>query len=122
MERPGPEATAASGSGLRAASGVQPLGPQPRPEGAAMVLRRRGLGGLTRLADRQADLELLLDLRRPTRGLFRQWSRCRGGTISRAELKSSLDPVRRAVEGLLLRGRFSGHPRYLGDSCLGSFA
>jgi hypothetical protein len=39
------------------------------------------------------------DLRRPTRGRFRQWSRCRDGTISRAELKSSLEPVRGAVEG-----------------------
>ncbi len=54
------------------------------------------------------------DLLRPTRELFRQWSRCRDGTISRAELKCSLDPVRRAVEGLLLRGLFSGHPRLVG--------
>jgi transposase len=54
------------------------------------------------------------DLLRPTRELFRQWSRCRDGTISRAELKSSLDPVRRAVEGFLLRGLFSGHPRLVG--------
>jgi hypothetical protein len=54
------------------------------------------------------------DLLRPTRELFRQWSRCRDGTISRAELKSILEPVRRAVEGLLLRGLFSGHPRLEG--------
>jgi transposase len=54
------------------------------------------------------------DLLRPTRELFRQWSRCRDGTISRAELKDSLEPVRRAVEGLLLRGLFSGHPRLVG--------
>jgi len=54
------------------------------------------------------------DLLRPTRELFRQWSRCRDGTVSRAELKSSLEPVRRAVEGLLLRGRFSGHRRLVG--------
>src|SRR6185369_7644278 len=33
---------------------------------------------------------------------------------SRAELKSSLEPVRRVVEGLLLRGLFSGHPRLVG--------
>jgi transposase len=54
------------------------------------------------------------DLLRPTRELFRQWSRCRDGTISRAELNRSLTPVRRAVEGLLLRGLFSGHPRLVG--------
>jgi transposase len=54
------------------------------------------------------------DLLRPTRELFRQWSRCRDGTISRAELNSCLMPVRRAVEGLLLRGLFSGHPRLVG--------
>jgi transposase len=54
------------------------------------------------------------DLLRPTRELFRQWSRCRDGTISRAELNRCLTPVRRTVEGLLLRGLFSGHPRLVG--------
>ncbi|HEY7312258.1 MAG TPA: IS66 family transposase [Gemmataceae bacterium] len=54
------------------------------------------------------------DLLRPTRELFRQWSRCRDGTISRAELNGCLMPVRRVVEGLLLRGLFSGHPRLVG--------
>ena len=54
------------------------------------------------------------DLLRPTRELFRQWSRCRDGTIRRAELNSRLEPVRRAVESLLLRGLFSGHPRLVG--------
>jgi transposase len=54
------------------------------------------------------------DLLRPTRELFRQWSRCRDGAISRAELSRCLAPVRRAVEGLLLRGLFSGHPRLVG--------
>jgi hypothetical protein len=54
------------------------------------------------------------DLLRPTRELFRQWSRCRDGTISRAELNRCLAPVRRAVEGLLLRGLFSGQPRLVG--------
>jgi transposase len=54
------------------------------------------------------------DLLRPTRELFRQWSRCRDGTIPRAELKGCLVPIRRAVEGLLLRGRFSGHPQLVG--------
>ena len=54
------------------------------------------------------------DLLRPTRELFWQWSRCRDGTISRTELNGCLMPVRRAVEGLLLRGLFSGHPRLVG--------
>ncbi len=60
------------------------------------------------------------DLLRPTRELFRQWSRCRDGTVSRAELKRGLAPVRQQVEGLLLRGRFSGHPRLEGmcRSCM----
>ncbi len=57
------------------------------------------------------------DLLRPTRELFRQWSRCRDGTISRAELNRCLTPTRRAVEGLLLRGVFSGHPRLVGMCC-----
>jgi transposase len=54
------------------------------------------------------------DLLRPTRELFRQWSRCRDGTLSRAELKRGLAPVRQQVGGLLLRGLFSGHPRLEG--------
>jgi transposase len=54
------------------------------------------------------------DLMRPTRELFRQWSRCRDGTITRAALKQLLTPVRRTVEGLLLRGVFSGNARLVG--------
>jgi transposase len=54
------------------------------------------------------------DLMRPTRELFRQWSRCRDGTISRGELKQVLAPVRHRVEALLLRGAFSGNPRLRG--------
>jgi transposase len=54
------------------------------------------------------------DLMRPTRELFRQWSRCRDGTITRAELKRVLMPVRRAVDALLLRGVFSGNERLVG--------
>jgi transposase len=54
------------------------------------------------------------DLMRPTREGFRQWSRCRDGTITRADLKRVLEPARRAVEGLLLRGAFSGNPRVVG--------
>jgi transposase len=43
--------------------------------------------------------------------LFRQYSRCRDGTISCAGLKSSLGKTRRAVERLLLRGLSCRHAR-----------
>jgi transposase len=54
------------------------------------------------------------DLMRPTRELFRQWSRCRDGTITRAELKRVLTPIRQGVDALLLRGVFSGNERLVG--------
>jgi transposase len=50
------------------------------------------------------------DLMRRTRELFRQWSRCRDGTITRAGLLRVTRPIRTEVEGLLLRGEFSGNP------------
>jgi transposase len=46
-----------------------------------------------------------------TRRVFRQWSRCRDGTISRAGLKTSLGAVRRSIAGLLLRGFNGRHAR-----------
>jgi len=54
------------------------------------------------------------DLLRPTRELFRLWARCRDGTQSRAGPPRRLGPIRREVEGLLLRGVFSGNPRLRG--------
>lgn len=54
------------------------------------------------------------DLMRQTKELFRQWSRCRDGTITRRGLKRVLAPIRNEVEGLLLRGLFSGNPRLKG--------
>jgi transposase len=54
------------------------------------------------------------DLLRPSRELFRQWSRCRDGTIGRVGLQRNLEPIRQEVEGLLLRGCFSGHPQLIG--------
>lgn len=54
------------------------------------------------------------DLMRCTRELFRQWSRCRDGTISRARLRRRMQPIRQEVEGFLLRGLFSGNPRIQG--------
>jgi hypothetical protein len=54
------------------------------------------------------------DLLRQTRELFRLWARCRDGTFSRAEFGERMKPLRREVEGLLLRGLFSGNPRLKG--------
>jgi transposase len=54
------------------------------------------------------------DLMRPTKELFRQWSRCRDGTITQRGMKCLLAPVRRDIEALLLRGVFSGNRRLRG--------
>jgi transposase len=51
------------------------------------------------------------ELLKQARRVFRQWSRCRDGTISRAGLSSSLGPTRRAVARLLLRGLNGRHAR-----------
>jgi transposase len=50
------------------------------------------------------------DLMRQTRELFRHWSRCRDGTITRLGLLRLTRPIRKEVEDLLLRGEFSGNP------------
>ena len=65
------------------------------------------------LADSQTRIakDLGKKLLRETALVFRQWSRCRDGTISRAGLKSSLGKTRRAVERLLLRGLMCRHAR-----------
>jgi len=44
------------------------------------------------------------DLMRPTKELFRAWSKCRDGTLSRTELEIQMRPVRAEVNSLLLRG------------------
>lgn len=54
------------------------------------------------------------DLMRPTRELFRHWSRCRDGTITRVGFERLLQPIRREVDGLLLRGMCSGNDRLYG--------
>lgn len=54
------------------------------------------------------------DLMRCTRELFRQWSRCRDGTITREEMQRLLQPVRNDTECFLLRGMFSGNPEIQG--------
>jgi transposase len=54
------------------------------------------------------------DLMRCTRELFRHWSRCRDGTITRAEMQRLMRPLRQKTEGFLLRGMFSGNPEIQG--------
>jgi transposase len=54
------------------------------------------------------------DLMRPTKELFRHWSRCRDGTITHRGFKRLMQPIRREIDGLLLRGMFSGNPKLTG--------
>lgn len=54
------------------------------------------------------------DLMRKTRALFGLWQRHRQGELSRADWKREMEPIRREVDSLLLRGRFSGHARLVG--------
>lgn len=54
------------------------------------------------------------DLMRQTRELFRQWSRCRDGTITRRGFKRSMRPIREEIDGLLLRGVLSGNAKLRG--------
>ncbi len=54
------------------------------------------------------------DLMRPTKELFRHWSRCRDGTITRATFKELMQPIRREVDALLLRGAFAGSAKLQG--------
>ena len=54
------------------------------------------------------------DLMRPTRKMFAAWARCRDGTLTRAGMKRLITPIRAEIEGLLLRGAFSGNKRLMG--------
>jgi transposase len=54
------------------------------------------------------------DLMRPTKELFRHWSRCRDGTITRAGMLRVMRPIRKEIDSLLLRGVFSGNPKLTG--------
>ncbi len=44
------------------------------------------------------------DLMRPTKEMFALWAKVRDGTMSRAEFKRRMQPLRQQVEGILLRG------------------
>jgi hypothetical protein len=54
------------------------------------------------------------DLMRPTKELFRHWSLCRDGTITRLEFQCLMSPIRHTIDRLLLRGVFSANPRSIG--------
>lgn len=54
------------------------------------------------------------DLMRPTRELFRHWARYRDGTITRRGMLRLMQPIREKIDGLLLRGAFSGNPKLMG--------
>jgi transposase len=54
------------------------------------------------------------DLMRPTKELFRLWARCRDGTITRRGFERLMQPIRNEIDGLILRGIFSGNPRLTG--------
>jgi transposase len=54
------------------------------------------------------------DLMRPTRKMFAGWKRYRDGTLTRGALKQLMMPIREEIEGLLLRGVFSGNKRLMG--------
>lgn len=54
------------------------------------------------------------DLMRPTRELFRHWGCCRDGTVSRRGLLRLMRPIREEINGLLLRGVFSGNAKLMG--------
>lgn len=51
------------------------------------------------------------DLLRATREMFALWQRVRDGTLGRAEFRARMRPLRRRVEGVLLRGYFDGRVR-----------
>jgi transposase len=74
---------------------------------------KRDFQALIDQRDRQVQ-RLGQDLMRCTRELFRQWSRCRDGTITRLGMQRLMKPLRDDVEGLLLRGWFSGNPKITG--------
>ena len=54
------------------------------------------------------------DLMRPTRELFRHWARYRDGTITRTGMLRLMRPIREEIDGLLLRGAFSGNAKLIG--------
>jgi transposase len=63
--------------------------------------------------DRQVK-RLGRDLMRPTKELFEIWARYRDGTITWRGFQRLMSPLRREIDGLLLRGKYSGNARLTG--------
>jgi transposase len=74
---------------------------------------KRDFQALVDSTDNQAK-RLGHDLMRPTREMFRLWARYRDGTLTRRGWKRLMGPVRQDIDGLLLRGVFSGNARLTG--------
>jgi transposase len=64
---------------------------------------KRDIQALIDHPDRQVK-RLGYDLMRPTKELFRHWSRCRDGTITRRGFLCLMKPIRKEINRLLLRG------------------
>lgn len=54
------------------------------------------------------------DLMRPTKEMFRLWARYRDGTLTWLGFQRQMQPIRRQIDSLLLRGCFSGNARLIG--------
>lgn len=74
---------------------------------------KRDFQALIDSSDHQAK-RLGYDLMRPTCEMFRLWARYRDGTLTRSGWKRLMHPVRQRIDALLLRGAFSGNPRFVG--------
>jgi len=74
---------------------------------------KRDFQALIDSRDRQVK-RLGHDLMRPTRKLFAGWARYRDGTITWRGLQRLMKPIRAEIEGLLLRGAFSGNAQLIG--------
>lgn len=74
---------------------------------------KRDFQALIDSPDNQAK-RLGRDLMRPTKELFEVWARYRDGTITRRGFRRLMNPIRAEIDGLLLRGAFSGNPRLVG--------
>ncbi len=74
---------------------------------------KRDFQALVDHADQQVK-RLGRDLMRPTKKLFHHAARCRDGTITRRGFERLMQPIRKEIDGLLLRGAFSGNRKLAG--------
>ena len=74
---------------------------------------KRDIQALIDHSDRQVK-RLGYDLMRQEKLMFQHWRRYKSGELSWEAFQSAMQPVRREVDALFLRGRFSGNPRLKG--------